>query len=71
MRLQVTNRHWLVILVEDLFMASNLTVVLSSCIPRDLLEARVNKTLPFKLENAIKVRPPGTETTAKRTNARR
>ena len=52
-------------------MASNLTVVLSSCIPRDLLEARVNKTLPFKLENAIKVRPPGTETTAKRTNARR
>ena len=39
--------------------------------PRELLEIRVNKTLPFKLETAIKVRPPGADTTTKRTPARR
>jgi len=38
---------------------------------RDMLEIRVNKTLPYKIDTAIKVRPPGAETTSKRTHARR
>ncbi len=38
---------------------------------RDALETRVNKTLPYKLETAIKVRPPGAEATTKKMAGRR
>lgn len=38
---------------------------------REALTTRVNKTLPRKLETAIKVRPPGADTITKKSPNRR